>query len=144
VFEVWADGSVKESNPGIGGVGVIVNLDGKPFETFGKFIGENKTNNEMEYMAVIEAIKFLRDKNVGKKDCIIYTDSQLVYGQVVAGWKVNYEHLRILRDKICNLLEMTPFNIEIKWVKRWNNRIANDLAQAITEEEKRARRGVDG
>jgi len=140
MFEVWVDGSVKESNPGIGGIGIVVNLDGKPFKTFGKFIGENKTNNEMEYMAVIEAIKFLKDKNISRRNCIIYTDSKLVYGQVVAGWKVNYEHLRILRNKIRSLLEMVPFNIEIKWVKRWNNQIANDLAQAITEEEKRARR----
>jgi len=141
MFEVWADGSVKESNPGIGGIGVIVNFNGKPFETFGKFIGENKTNNEMEYVAVIEAIKFLRDKNINKKDCIIYTDSRLVYGQVIAGWKVNYEHLRVLRDEIHNLLGRTPFNIEIKWLRRWNNQVANDLAQAITEGEKRARRG---
>jgi len=141
MLEVWVDGSVKESNPGIGGIGVIVNLDGRPFKAFGKFIGENKTNNEMEYIAIIEAIKFLRDKNIGKKDCIIYTDSKLVYGQVVAGWRVNYEHLRVLRDKVRSLLEMTPFNIEIKWVKRWDNRIANGLAQAITEEEKRARGG---
>jgi len=48
------------------------------------------TNNEAEYYALIEALKHVKSGD------IIYTDSQLILGQLFHNWKINYEHLRNL------------------------------------------------
>lgn len=141
MFDVFADGSVRNGNPGLGGIGVFVKHDGASNVSFTKIIGENKTNNEAEYEAVIAAIEYLKEINVNKEKCIITVDSLLIHGHVVRNWKCNFEHLRILRDRIWGLLKEIPFEVELKWVKRWDNEIANELAQAATEKENLARRG---
>ena len=143
MFEVWADASVRNGNPGLGGVGIYATRNGTPVLAgrYALLVGDNRTNNEVEYEALIEAIKFLRERNNDRDDCIITVDSRLVYCQLTQGWKCNYDHLRVLRDKAKSLWQECPFNVELRWVKRWDNEIANELAQAVTEEEKLARRG---
>jgi len=70
------------------------------------------TNNEAEYFALIEALKFARD---GDR---IFTDSELVVGQVLKGWKINFEHLRRLNVFVKKIL--SP-NIQIIWIPRESN-----------------------
>lgn len=139
MFKVWADGSVRGGNPGLGGIGIIVKHDNIPKYAsveFARIIGGNKTSNEVEYEALIAAIEYLKEINTGKEKCIITTDSRLVHGHVTQGWKCNFDHLRVLRERVWVLLEEVPFEVEIKWVSRWDNEIANGIAQAITAEEK--------
>lgn len=138
MYEAWVDGSVR-ANPGIGGVGVVINLDGKRFEETELYIGDNITNNEAEYRAVIEALKRLIVLNIAKNDCIIYTDSKLVYGQLTEGWRVNFPHLNKLKQQINELLRIAPFKVEFKNISRWDNVRANDIAQSCTERYKKER-----
>src|SRR5438552_11330907 len=68
---IYTDGACK-GNPGPGGWGAILQMDGKEKELFG---GEPQTtNNRMELTAVIRALELL------KRPCHIevYTDSQYV------------------------------------------------------------------
>lgn len=144
MFEVWADGSVRGGNPGLGGIGIIVKHNDTPKHVHTKFariIGDDRTNNEVEYEALIAAIEYLKKVNTDNEKCMITIDSQLVYGHVILGWKCNFNHLRVLRERVWWLVGEAPFEIEIKCVSRWDNEIANELAQAVTEEEKLARRG---
>jgi len=53
-----------------------------------------KTNNEMEYEAVLLAL------SISQPDDIIYTDSQLVVNQLSGDYKCNKPHLQIYIDKI--------------------------------------------
>src|SRR5260370_13828614 len=71
VVRIYTDGACK-GNPGPGGWGAILQMDGKEKELFG---GETQTtNNRMELTAVIRALELL------KRPCHIevYTDSQYV------------------------------------------------------------------
>lgn len=80
---------------------------------------KDKTNNEMEYTALIEGIKEARGNT------IIYTDSQLVAGQMNKGWKINHEHLEILNKtarELISELEREGTRITIVWVPREENK----------------------
>ena len=80
---IYSDGACK-GNPGPGGWGAVLVAGGHEKELFG---GESPTtNNRMELMAVIEALRAL------KRPCIvnIYTDSQYVQKGIsewIHGWK---------------------------------------------------------
>jgi ribonuclease HI len=68
---IYADGACK-GNPGPGGWGVVLQMDGDEKELFG---GEAlTTNNRMELTAVIRALEALK----GPQHVEVYTDSQYV------------------------------------------------------------------
>jgi len=131
MLEVWCDGSSR-GNPGVSGIGIYCEKDGKSFKRYAKLIGNNRTNNEAEYEAIIESIEMLLINNGSKDICIIYTDSALVYGHLKKRWKCKHKHLQILLEKVRNLLEKADFAIDISWNMRYNVSVANDLAQGIT------------
>jgi ribonuclease HI len=136
MYEAWADGSVRDGNPGIAGFALYVEHDGTPVYKNALILPIRGTNNEAEYEAVLAAIQYLRVINNEREDCTIYTDSQLVHGQVAQNWKCNFDHLRKRRDEAKRLINDLPFSITLRWVKRFKNTIANELAQAITQAEK--------
>lgn len=81
--DIWTDGACK-GNPGMGGWGALLRYGAHVKELSG---GEpNTTNNRMELMAVIQALKVLtRTSRV-----VIHTDSQYVQKGMtewMSGWK---------------------------------------------------------
>jgi ribonuclease HI len=82
-INIYTDGACK-GNPGRGGWGAVLEVNGKEREMFG---GEAvTTNNRMELTAVIEALSAL------KRPCRVYlhTDSQYVQKGItewINGWK---------------------------------------------------------
>ncbi|ASR90685.1 ribonuclease HI [Alcaligenes faecalis] len=83
VVDIWTDGACK-GNPGLGGWGALLRHGGREKAICG---GEaDTTNNRMELMAVIEALKAL------KRPCQVrvHTDSQYVQkgmNEWLPGWK---------------------------------------------------------
>lgn len=112
-MKIWIDGSGfngRESKYAI----IKDNGDEKVIK-----LQESKTNNEMEYTALIEALSEARGKTT------IYTDSQLVVGQINKGWKINHEHLKrlnlIAKDLILKQ-SISGTDIKIVWVPREENK----------------------
>ncbi|MCL6263770.1 MULTISPECIES: ribonuclease HI [Craterilacuibacter] len=82
--EIYSDGACK-GNPGPGGWGALLRFKGKEKELCGGELGT--TNNRMELLAVIEALKALT------RPChvVVYTDSQYVQKGIsewIHGWKL--------------------------------------------------------
>tara|TARA_B100001094_G_C17825819_1_gene620785 strand:+ start:141 stop:665 length:525 start_codon:yes stop_codon:yes gene_type:complete len=86
---------------------------------------EETTNNRMELTAVIEALDFVR------KDCVIYTDSQLTMKCGKGEWKrkVNLD-LWSKFDEMSNGIE-----IEWNWVKAHNGNEYNEIVDNMAREE---------
>lgn len=78
-----------------------------------KELPEKKTNNEMEYAALLEAFSLAKESDT------ILTDSQLVQGQVCKGWKINYEHLKPLAARAKQILAEKKLVLE--WIPREEN-----------------------
>jgi ribonuclease HI len=144
MYEIFVDGSVRCGNPGLAGIAMFVRRDGKCVYKHSFLLPLPATSNEAEYEAVLAALVYLKESNkylkMDKEKCVIVTDSQLVYGHVVKNWKCNFVHLRLLRDEVKQRLTELPFKVTLRQMSREDNEVANELAQAITEEEK-VRRG---
>lgn len=106
-IEVYTDGSCIP-NPGKGGWAYIILQDEKEIK---RDFGNSKisTNNIMEMTSVIEALKFLQNKN----NFTIYSDSQYVIHFCNCTWK------KANRKKNLDLwaiLDKVSLNKNIKWV----------------------------
>ena len=68
------------------------------------------TNNEAEYMIVIEALKLIQSvleasgESVINTSILIKSDSALVIGQCSLGWKIKVDHLRSLNIGLMSLI----------------------------------------
>ncbi|XP_075651161.1 uncharacterized protein LOC142621701 [Castanea sativa] len=78
VWKVYVDGAVNQRGPGVGLV--LVSLEGLTFEKSLR-LGFLATNNEAEYEAVLVGLGMVQ--NMGEKSVQMFSDSQLVVGQVI-------------------------------------------------------------
>ncbi|WP_310450564.1 ribonuclease HI [Sulfuritalea sp.] len=139
MIEIFTDGACS-GNPGPGGWGAILRKGDTEKELFG---GELlTTNNRMEMMAVIEALRALK----GPVQARVHTDSQYVqkgisewiHGWKRRGWKtagkqpVKNEDLWRELDRLA-----AQHKIEWIWVKGHAGHVENERADVL------ARRGVD-
>lgn len=90
--EIFTDGAC-QGNPGPGGWGAILRYKGHEKEISGG--DPNTTNNRMELLAVIEALKLL------KESCIVtlYSDSQYVCNGLTKGWAKKWKQNNWMRNK---------------------------------------------
>ncbi len=138
MIEIFTDGACS-GNPGPGGWGVLIINNGDERELYG---GEaNTTNNRMEMMAVIEALKAI-DR---KAPATLYTDSQYVKNGLndwIKGWKrngwktaarkpVKNNDLWIAIEALCD-----GRNLKWQWVKGHAGHPGNERADEL------ARRGI--
>lgn len=73
----------------------------------------NSTNNEMEYRAMIEALKICKDGD------IIFSDSQLIIYQLTGVYKIKEPRLRILAAEAFEIMKNK--DVKIGWIRRENN-----------------------
>ena len=137
--ELYTDGACR-GNPGPGGWGAVLRYNGVEKQLYGGEI--ETTNNRMELLAVINALKSL------KRSCqvLITTDSQYVKNGITQwienwkrkGWKTanrkpvkNQDLWRELDE------EVAKHEVEWAWVKGHSGHPENELADEL------ANRGID-
>ncbi len=83
-----------------------------------------KTNNEAEYIAVIEALRrALKDLGAGS-DIDLYSDSQLVVHQLKGDWKVKEKGLELLHAQAKELINRFK-SVKLNSVPRENEHISS-------------------
>ncbi|QQG45833.1 MAG: ribonuclease HI family protein [Candidatus Niyogibacteria bacterium] len=122
-----ADGGSR-GNPGPSALGVVIRGGGKD-KKYSEFLG-TRTNNEAEYEAVIFAMKKAKQifgkEKIKNSEVEIYLDSELVYNQLNARYKIEEERLFPLFIKIWNLKQDFE-EISFFAVPREKNREADRL-----------------
>jgi len=133
-YTIYTDGACS-GNPGTGGWGaVIFEENKKQINISGKI--KNTTNNRMELMAPIMALKKIKIKS----NVIIFTDSTYVKNGITEwikkwennGWKnankkpVKNKDLWIKLNDLCK-----KYKIDWKWIKGHSNNEYNDLADDL-------------
>jgi ribonuclease HI len=130
LYIIYTDGGAR-GNPGPAGIGyVIYDQDRKIVVEGKKYIGE-ATNNQAEYIAVLEAMRAARKITTG--ELIFYMDSELVMSQLSQKYKIKNTELRKLFVQIWN--ESQGFKkVSYHHVPREQNNLADSLVnQAIDE-----------
>ena len=101
----------------------------------------NFTNNEMEYLALQQALRYINcipeDSQLGNNELVLlYTDSELVYKQILGAYKVKalnlkgyYNDAKFLYNQVASKIE------EFNWVPR-NKNLAGILLEKIQKERK--------
>ena len=127
------DGGAR-GNPGPAGIGVVIQtVDKKVLEKFGKYLGDNKTNNQAEYTAVIEALKAA--KKLGGTHLEFRMDSELAVRQLNHIYKVKNAELQQLFLEIKNL--QTEFShVTFTHIPRAQNSAADKMVNQAIDKHK--------
>lgn len=139
-MHIYTDGGCS-GNPGPGGWAYVVIQDGLvAAEEWG---GErNTTNNRMELLAVIRALKALQARGDPPKDLTLYTDSQYVQKGIsewIHNWKKNAWRTSDKKPVKNQDLWMdlddraAAFSIAWKWVKGHAGNEYNERCDALTQ-----------
>jgi len=129
-FIIYTDGGSR-GNPGQAAVGVVIcNEKEQDLKKYGEYIGDNLTNNEAEYQAVIFALKKFKAL-FGKKlaentEIDIRCDSELLVSQINSEYKVLDEKIQRLFLELWNL-RLDFKKIKFKQISREKNKEADKL-----------------
>ncbi|WP_158600477.1 ribonuclease HI family protein [Haloarcula sp. Atlit-7R] len=116
-------------NPGAAAVGCWIDGNGWS-EEYSDTIG-TATNNQAEYMALIQSLKLAQKNDV--KHVEVEGDSQLVVKQITDEWGTNDDKLKKLRDRARELASQFK-SFSIQHVPREQNEKADELVdQALCE-----------
>ena len=124
---IYTDGS-SIGNPGPGGYGIVMLVDGEDYKKEFSQGFKFTTNNRMELLAVIVALETIKIKN---SNVSIFTDSKYVADAVEKGWVFNWEKKKFKNKKnpdlwIRFLSIYKEHKIKFHWVKGHNNDFYND------------------
>ena len=116
MIKIYTDGSCLE-NPGNGGWAAIINRDGRVKKISGS--EKNTTNNRMELMATISALKEISSN----EDIEIYTDSQYVklgITEWINNWLKNNWQTSKKEDVKNKDLWLELYNLDKSFNVKWN------------------------
>jgi len=103
-------------NPGMCAIGIVVIENSKVVKQISKNMGIG-TNNEAEYLALIEGLKLAIDLGFTDADIVIQSDSQLVVSQVNEWWKVSKNNLKPLNAEARELLSKFQ-SARVEWISK--------------------------
>jgi ribonuclease HI len=128
---IYTDGAAR-GNPGPGGYGAILMYGNKSKELSAGY--RLTTNNRMELMAVISALKALTKENI---NLTIYSDSQYVINSVEKKWldnwiKTNFKGGKKNRDLWMEYYRLAKkFTVKFIWVKGHAENIYNNRCDEL-------------
>ena len=137
---IYTDGGSR-GNPGAAAIGVVIyNEKENVLKKYSQYLGDNFTNNEAEYQAVIFALKKVKAL-FGKKKAKalkveIRSDSELLVKQMEGLYKILEEKIQELFLKAWNL-RIDFEEVKFKLVARNNNKEADKLVNEALDNKDR-------
>lgn len=139
MIEIYTDGACS-GNPGPGGYGiVIIYSDGTKYKMSG--YEADTTNNKMELLGPITALKMLVHHNKNSNDIILYSDSSYLINGItkwINGWKRNgwktSNKTNVKNKELWQSLDtlMPKFkSIKWVWVKGHNDNEYNEFCDKL-------------
>lgn len=129
---IYTDGAAR-GNPGPGGYGIVMEWVGKPYRKEFAQGFKHTTNNRMELLAVIVALKKLKNPDTRAK---VFTDSRYVADAVEKGWVFNWEKKAFKDRKNSDLWkeflkEYRKHKIRFQWIRGHNDHPQNERCDEL-------------
>ncbi len=135
IIEIFTDGAC-QGNPGPGGYGAILRYKDKKKEISG--YSPKTTNNRMELMAVIEALRQIkrpsRIKIVTDSNYVIKGMTSWINGWIKRNWKNSQKKPVLNRDLWEELLRLSePHQIEWIWTRGHSGHPENERCDTLAK-----------
>lgn len=132
---IYTDGAAR-GNPGPGGYGILMEWVGKPYRKEFSQGYRMTTNNRMELLAVIEALRKLRNP---KTRVVVFSDSKYVVDAVNKGWVFNWERKQFQGKKNPDLWkeflkEYRKHEVSMQWIRGHNDHPQNERCDQLAVE----------
>lgn len=129
-INIYTDGAAS-GNPGPGGYGIVMEAGRYQKEFAGGF--RRTTNNRMELLAIIVALRQLRQKG---HEVHIYSDSRYVVDAITRGWVFNWQKKNFKGKKNTDLWrQFLPlyqlYRPRMHWVKGHNDHPQNERCDRL-------------
>lgn len=130
-IHIYTDGSAR-GNPGPGGYGILMEWCGKGYVKEFSEGFQHTTNNRMELMAVIEALKKLKIAS----EVVVFTDSKYVSDSVEKKWVFQWERKGFKGKKNVDLWReflkiYKKHSVSFRWVKGHNDHPQNERCDKL-------------
>lgn len=127
-YEIYTDGAYSSKN-NTGGVGIVILRDGHLIQKFNKSY-KDTTNNKMELMAVIFALKSVKQPI---DSLTIYSDSMYVIGCATLSWKRKKNVLlwKLFDECFNKAQEFVKTPIQFKHVKGHSGNRYNEICDTL-------------
>lgn len=139
---IYTDGASR-GNPGVGSIGVVFcNEKEEIIKRYSEYLGDNITNNEAEYLAVIFALKKFSSvfgkKLAASTEIELRSDSELLVKQMKGEYKIMNPKIQELFLQVWNL-KIDFAKVVFKAIPREKNKEADRLAnEALDERNKKS------
>ncbi len=135
---IYTDGGSR-GNPGKAAIGVVFcNEKDQVIKKYGEYLGDNLTNNEAEYQAVIFALKKFKalfGKSIAEvSDVEIRADSELVVKQLSGKYRLENPKIQQFFIEIWNL-KFDFKSVKFKHIPREKNSQADALVNHALDQE---------
>jgi len=140
---IYTDGGSR-GNPGPAAIGVVFsNEKGQAIKEYSEFLGDDLTNNEAEYEAVIFALKKFKQlfgkKIAQESETELRSDSELLVKQLNGGYKVLDSKIQPLFLTVWNL-KLDFKKVKFKLIGREKNQEADRLVNEALDREGRTQK----
>lgn len=141
---VYTDGGSR-GNPGKAAIGVVFcnekdDPEGAPIKKYGEYIGDNLTNNDAEYQAIIFALKKFKSvfgKAIAEtSDVEFRADSELVVKQLNGEYRLTDPKIQQFFIEIWNL-KFDFKSVKFKHIPREKNKVADRLVNEALDAQAR-------
>lgn len=134
------DGGAR-GNPGPAGAGIVIrDYTGAVLHKFHKFLGDNLTNNEAEYLALIFGLENLNKVAGEGSEIEIQLDSELVVKQLRGEYKIKEARLKALAAQVKAATATFP-TLTYTHIRREQNSLADELANEAMDSAQESNRG---
>ncbi|MDD5569466.1 MAG: ribonuclease HI family protein [Candidatus Pacebacteria bacterium] len=135
---VYTDGGAR-GNPGMAAIGVVFcNEKGECFKKYGQFLGDEMTNNEAEYNAVISALKKLKallgKEKIKSAEVEVRSDSELLVNQMNGEYKLTDERIQQFFITVWNL-KIDYKKVNFVYIPREKNKEADRLVNEALDQQ---------
>ena len=123
------DGSSK-GNPGHSGYGFLLKAGDREITDSG-YIGDEVTNNQAEYTALLQGLKRADDEGISRIQ--VRGDSELIIKQMTGEYSVNSDNIADLYEAVCEVANQFE-TLNFEHIERGSNSIADKLAQEAAKQ----------
>ncbi len=129
---IFTDGACK-GNPGPGGYGILMKLEDSAYKKSFYEGYRRTTNNRMELMAVVEALKKIKRPG---EEVFVVTDSKYISDALNKGWLEKWKERGFKKIKNPDLWkalaeELDKHTVHFEWVKGHNKHPENEYCDRL-------------